>query len=212
MNAPSELFDAPTSRYRYHIKGILKNIFHKGIKLLFLKFKRQLASYSMCFTVSPYVKLFFDCLASAVFWLEFSNLEHQHGEPNQLRSIFKRALASNTDWPQYIAEQWLMFERECGTMEDVMKAEEKTKEVLKTQSQSQYQVDQNQQSKKTEETLPRSEHKSKRRRFEEEERREPFKKGLSAIYLIKSKTFYIFFSFKVNLITKEKSMKNLNPQ
>uniref|UniRef100_A0A6P7FTK9 Squamous cell carcinoma antigen recognized by T-cells 3-like n=1 Tax=Diabrotica virgifera virgifera TaxID=50390 RepID=A0A6P7FTK9_DIAVI len=68
-------------------------------------------------------------------WLEYANLEKQYGEVNQVRNIFKRALFACKDWPQYIADEWLMLERESGTLEDIMKCEEKCKNVLRTASQ-----------------------------------------------------------------------------
>lgn len=133
--------------------------------------------YSIISATYMYIFLFLSS-ASAVFWLEYANLERQHGEPNQLRTIFKRALTTNTDWPQCIAEEWLIFERDSGTLEDVLKCQEKTKDILKTQIQSQYHTEPMQQSQIKKRTESRSDPKSKRRRFEDEERTESSKKGL----------------------------------
>lgn len=62
-------------------------------------------------------------------WLEFASLERQYGQPQNLRSLFQKALSSCTDWPQYVMEEWLMFEREEGSLESVLKCLEKCKLV-----------------------------------------------------------------------------------
>nr|CAH7761238.1 unnamed protein product [Callosobruchus chinensis] len=72
----------------------------------------------------------------ATAWLEFANLERQYGELNQLRSIYKRALAACTDWQQAIVEEWLMYERENGTLEDVLKCLETCKSLVKVDLQA----------------------------------------------------------------------------
>lgn len=116
--------------------------------------------------------------ASAILWLEYCNLERQYGEPNQLRTIFKRALATNTDWPQCIAEEWLMYERETGTLEDILKCVEKTKSILKTQMvQTQSQIDHNQTNNYKREKEMKNQ-RQKRLRYEEVEQGNRFKKGL----------------------------------
>lgn len=66
----------------------------------------------------------------ANLWLEYLNLERIYGDVGQLRSLFGRALSSCKDWPQAIAEEWVMFERECGSLEDMMKCLQKTKVAL----------------------------------------------------------------------------------
>lgn len=124
--------------------------------------------------------------ASAVLWLEYSNVERHYGEPHQLRTLFKRALSTNTDWPQCIAEEWLMFEREYGSLEDVLKCEEKTKRILKTQMQARPQpLHKHLRETKVEEEL-KSDHRQKRRRLlDEDDREKRFKKGLTIIlYLL----------------------------
>lgn len=68
-------------------------------------------------------------LGSSAFWLEYANLEKQYGEPHTLRSLFQRALNAIKDWPQCIMDEWLMYERHTGTLEDVMKCIQKCREV-----------------------------------------------------------------------------------
>lgn len=115
--------------------------------------------------------------ALSAIWLEYLNLERQYGEPHQLRTLFKRALSTKTDWPQSIAEDWLMFERECGSLEDVLKCEEKTKGILKTQMQTQPQIVHNQLRETKLEVELKSDLRQKRRRFEEDDQEKRSKKG-----------------------------------
>ncbi|KAJ8928201.1 hypothetical protein NQ314_019264 [Rhamnusium bicolor] len=68
-------------------------------------------------------------LSSASVWLEYANLERQYGDTNKLRSLFQRAVSTHLDWPQCIVEEWLMFEREFGTLENVLNCIEKTKNI-----------------------------------------------------------------------------------
>lgn len=65
---------------------------------------------------------------SATAWLEYIALERRCGDHKQLRVLFQRAIHACKDWPQYITEEWLMFEREVGTLEDVLKCIEKSNE------------------------------------------------------------------------------------
>lgn len=62
--------------------------------------------------------------------MEYINLEKHYGEANEIRSIFQRALFACTDWPQYIADQWLQHERCVGSLTDVMKCSDKCKEAI----------------------------------------------------------------------------------
>lgn len=66
---------------------------------------------------------------SAVAWLEYVGLERHYGENKHLRVLFQRAVNACKDWPQHIMEEWLMFEREVGTLEDVLKCVEKSREI-----------------------------------------------------------------------------------
>lgn len=79
----------------------------------------------------------------------------------------------NIDWPQRVAEEWLFFERQSGTLEEVLKCVEKTKS-LKTQTQQVQ--EQNVKNAKADPEV-KIEEKQKRRRYEEEERSERLKKG-----------------------------------
>ncbi|KAH1015492.1 squamous cell carcinoma antigen recognized by T-cells 3 [Dendroctonus ponderosae] len=66
----------------------------------------------------------------SIFWLEFANLEKQYGEPQALRSLFQKALKEVQDQPQWIIDEWLLYERHCGTLDDVMKCTKKCSEIL----------------------------------------------------------------------------------
>ena len=54
-------------------------------------------------------------------WLEYATLERRYGEPQTIRALFQKALKAVTDWPYYIIDEWLMYERHFGTLNDVMK-------------------------------------------------------------------------------------------
>lgn len=66
---------------------------------------------------------------SAVVWLEYIALERRYGDDKQLRVLFQRAINACKDWPQHLMEEWLMFEREVGSLEDVLKCVEKSREL-----------------------------------------------------------------------------------
>lgn len=86
-------------------------------------------------------------------------------------------MATNTDWPQCIAEEWLMFERETGALEDILKCIEKTKSFIKSQiiqTQSQVVHSQTDDSKRGKEM---KDQRQKRRRNEESEQGNKHKKG-----------------------------------
>ncbi|XP_045461215.1 squamous cell carcinoma antigen recognized by T-cells 3 [Harmonia axyridis] len=63
------------------------------------------------------------------FWLEFLALIKQYGNVNQIRSLYQKALNSCKDWAYYIAEEWLLFEREFGSLLTVMDCNEKCEKV-----------------------------------------------------------------------------------
>lgn len=71
---------------------------------------------------------------SAVAWLEYIALERRYGDYKQLRTLFQRAINACRDWPQHVMEEWLMFEREVGSLEDVLKCVEKSKELKQSKS------------------------------------------------------------------------------
>lgn len=61
--------------------------------------------------------------------MEYASIERQYGDTNHLRNLFQKALSACTDWPEYIFEEWLMFEREFGTLETILKCSEKRKTI-----------------------------------------------------------------------------------
>ncbi|XP_044747032.1 squamous cell carcinoma antigen recognized by T-cells 3 [Coccinella septempunctata] len=70
------------------------------------------------------------------FWLEFLALIKQYGNTNQIRSLYQRALNSCKDWAYYIAEEWLLFEREYGTLSSIIECNEKCKNVKSNHEQA----------------------------------------------------------------------------
>lgn len=66
--------------------------------------------------------------ATSILWLEYVNLEKQYGDPQSVRQVLQRALNAVTDWPQYIIDEWLLFERHRGSLDDVMKCIHKVAE------------------------------------------------------------------------------------
>lgn len=65
------------------------------------------------------------------FWLEFAGLEKQFGDSKNLRLLYQKALNSCKDWQENISEEWLMFEREIGSLPDVLKCLEAVAKVKK---------------------------------------------------------------------------------
>lgn len=61
----------------------------------------------------------------AQMWLEYFYLERSFGDHKHCRKILQRALNSVTDWPDYIVEAYVNFEREEGTLEQYEQAIEK---------------------------------------------------------------------------------------
>ncbi|XP_030753362.1 squamous cell carcinoma antigen recognized by T-cells 3 [Sitophilus oryzae] len=79
---------------------------------------------------------------SYALWLESINLEKQYGDANSVRNLFQKALNSVKDWPQYIMEEWLVYERHFGTLDDVMKCVQKCREASANLTENyQYQTD-----------------------------------------------------------------------
>ncbi|KAJ8676580.1 hypothetical protein QAD02_012367 [Eretmocerus hayati] len=66
----------------------------------------------------------------AASWLEYISLERCYGDTKHLRKLFQKALASVKDWPESIANAWLNFERDEGTLEQMEMCELKSKERL----------------------------------------------------------------------------------
>ena len=61
----------------------------------------------------------------AKFWIEYINLEKLFGDTKHLKKLFPRALDKSKDWPEEVAEIWIQFEREEGTLESFEEAETK---------------------------------------------------------------------------------------
>ncbi|XP_066592775.1 squamous cell carcinoma antigen recognized by T-cells 3-like [Prorops nasuta] len=84
--------------------------------------------------------------ATAASWLEYISLERCYGDTKHLRKLYQKALTSVKDWPESIANAWIDFERDEGTLEQMELCELKTKEKLekvaeerqKSQQMSQY--------------------------------------------------------------------------
>lgn len=53
-----------------------------------------------------------------------------YGDTKHLRKLFQKALSSVKDWPESIANAWIDFERDEGTLEQMEFCEVKTKEKL----------------------------------------------------------------------------------
>ncbi|XP_076243028.1 spliceosome associated factor 3, U4/U6 recycling protein isoform X2 [Calliopsis andreniformis] len=67
---------------------------------------------------------------TASYWLEYISLERCYGDTKHLRKLYQKALNSVKDWPESIANSWLDFERDEGTLEQMELCETKTKEKL----------------------------------------------------------------------------------
>ncbi|XP_071561281.1 squamous cell carcinoma antigen recognized by T-cells 3 [Temnothorax nylanderi] len=68
--------------------------------------------------------------ATASYWLEYIVLERCYGDSKHLRKLYQKALSSTQDWPESIANSWIDFERDKGTLEQMEFCEAKTKERL----------------------------------------------------------------------------------
>ncbi|EGI60759.1 PREDICTED: squamous cell carcinoma antigen recognized by T-cells 3-like [Acromyrmex echinatior] len=68
--------------------------------------------------------------ATASYWLEYIILEKSYGDSKHLRKLYQKALSSTQDWPESIANSWIDFERDKGTLEQMEFCEAKTKEKL----------------------------------------------------------------------------------
>ncbi|XP_043252724.1 squamous cell carcinoma antigen recognized by T-cells 3-like isoform X2 [Colletes gigas] len=67
---------------------------------------------------------------TASYWLEYISLERCYGDTKHLRKLYQKALASVKDWPESIANTWIDFERDEGSLEQMEHCEVKTKEKL----------------------------------------------------------------------------------
>ncbi|XP_063980205.1 squamous cell carcinoma antigen recognized by T-cells 3-like [Diachasmimorpha longicaudata] len=66
----------------------------------------------------------------AASWLEYITLEKCYGDTKHLRKLYQKALAAVKDWPESIANSWIDFERDEGTLEQVENCEIKSREKL----------------------------------------------------------------------------------
>ncbi|KAL7304842.1 hypothetical protein TKK_0002651 [Trichogramma kaykai] len=69
-------------------------------------------------------------------WLEYLSLEKCYGDTKHLRKLFPKALTATVDWPESIANSWINFERDEGTLEQMEVCEAKTKECLEKVAQN----------------------------------------------------------------------------
>ncbi|XP_068988460.1 squamous cell carcinoma antigen recognized by T-cells 3 isoform X2 [Bombus flavifrons] len=67
---------------------------------------------------------------TASYWLEYISLERCYGDTKHLRKLFQKALSLVKDWPESIANSWIDFERDEGTLEQMELCEIRTKEKL----------------------------------------------------------------------------------
>lgn len=65
--------------------------------------------------------------------MDFIALERQHGDVARQRQLYQRALAARTDCPQYMADEWLAFERRCGTLQDVLECMGKCRQIVESE-------------------------------------------------------------------------------
>ncbi|XP_011166941.2 squamous cell carcinoma antigen recognized by T-cells 3 isoform X2 [Solenopsis invicta] len=68
--------------------------------------------------------------ATASYWMEYIVLEKSYGDSKHLRKLYQKALNATQDWPESIANSWIDFERDKGTLEQMEFCEAKTKEKL----------------------------------------------------------------------------------
>ncbi|GJQ86756.1 putative nucleic acid binding protein [Trypoxylus dichotomus] len=69
--------------------------------------------------------------SSAYAWIEYLEVEKRFGESKHVRQLYQRALSNCKDWQHYFADEWIMYEREIGNIEDVLKCAQKCKEIVK---------------------------------------------------------------------------------
>lgn len=67
---------------------------------------------------------------TASYWMEYISLERCYGDTKHLRKLYQKALTSVKDWPESIANSWIDFERDEGTLEQMVSCETKTREKL----------------------------------------------------------------------------------
>lgn len=68
---------------------------------------------------------------SAYAWIEYLELEKRFGESKCVKQLYQRAITNCKDWQHYFADEWMMYEREIGTIDDVLKCYQRCKEIVK---------------------------------------------------------------------------------
>lgn len=66
-------------------------------------------------------------------YLEFIAFERQYGDVKSVRILMQKAINSCRDYPDYLADEWLMYERTFGTLKDVIHCQNKCKSINKRQ-------------------------------------------------------------------------------
>lgn len=64
------------------------------------------------------------------YLIHFYFIYRCYGDSKHLRKLYQKALNSTQDWPESIANSWIDFERDIGTLEQIEFCEAKTKEKL----------------------------------------------------------------------------------
>ncbi|XP_011499357.1 PREDICTED: squamous cell carcinoma antigen recognized by T-cells 3 [Ceratosolen solmsi marchali] len=67
---------------------------------------------------------------SAASWIEYISLEKCYGDSKHIRKLFQKALIAVKDWPESVANAWINFERDEGTLEQIEICESKIQEQL----------------------------------------------------------------------------------
>lgn len=62
-------------------------------------------------------------------YLEYAAFERQYGDVKNLRVTFQKAINTCTDYPKYVADEWLLYERQLGTLQDVFNCMQKIREI-----------------------------------------------------------------------------------
>lgn len=69
--------------------------------------------------------------SSAYAWIEYLEIEKRFGDSKCVRQVYQRAISNCRDWQHYFADEWVMYEREIGTIDDILKCVQKCKEKVK---------------------------------------------------------------------------------
>ncbi|KAJ3128261.1 Splicing factor [Nowakowskiella sp. JEL0407] len=64
-------------------------------------------------------------------WLEYIRLERMNGFIPETRKLYRQAVSRKTDWPEGISESWILFERECGTLDEYYEAYARVRSQMK---------------------------------------------------------------------------------